>query len=67
MIVTKQLILDGRSRNGGWSRKQVLILGLAWPLTHGWMKRVIGNPISDSDARLFLELKDKHVKPKAQP
>jgi hypothetical protein len=61
MRVTRALIDDGRSRNGGWSREQAALLGVPWPLRPGWKYRVVGTEIPDEAAARFLELRDAHL------
>lgn len=62
MQITLELIEEGKSPAGGWTRKQIELLGLSWPMDNGWKNRVAGNPISRDDARRFLALKGTHEK-----
>lgn len=64
MIVTKEIVLKGKSTNGGWSRGQFEALGLKWPLESGWMRRIVGRDLDDKDIEKFLSLKDQHIKKK---
>jgi len=63
MIITDEIIEQGKSRNGGWSDKQWRLLGI---INHykikGWKKRLIGKTFSEETIKKFLELKDKHIK-----
>ncbi len=62
MIVTSQLIEEGKSKNGGWSTRQLKLIGVEWPPVKDWKARVIGQEISDEDAQAFVKLKDAHAK-----
>ena len=62
MIITEKLVMEGVSERGGWNRRQIILLGAKWPLSPGWKNRVIGQPISDSDADLFLSLKGQTIR-----
>lgn len=64
MVITKKLLRQGRSSNGGFSRQQVELIGVEWPLIKGWMRRCIGNEVTDEDFSKFLRLKDAHVNEK---
>lgn len=58
MIVTAELIEQGKSCRGGWTKAQLAILGVKWPPPKGWKARVIGwKEISDSAAEEFVRLK----------
>lgn len=57
MKLTEQRIDAGRSERGGWSRKQLALLGVDWPPKTGWKQRVIGDEISEDKYRQFLRLK----------
>ena len=50
MVITDKFIVQGISKNGGWTRAQLELLGVEWPPTRGWKGRIIGNELSDSDA-----------------
>lgn len=55
MLITKELILKNRTKNGAWTRDQLQALGVKWPPKHGWMNRVIGKPISSDNLRRLEE------------
>ncbi|OGA59959.1 MAG: hypothetical protein A3G81_25980 [Betaproteobacteria bacterium RIFCSPLOWO2_12_FULL_65_14] len=63
MKITVELIFDGQSIFGGWSRKQVECLGVCWPLRRGWIALACEQEITPESARRFLALKDQHVDP----
>ncbi|MEO9871177.1 hypothetical protein [Ekhidna sp.] len=62
MIVTKKFIEEGRSKNGGWSKKQLELLGISWPPEKGWQDRLNGKEISDENAEQFIKEASKHLK-----
>lgn len=64
MELTREMLMIGQSVNGGWSRAQTDLLGVAYPLERGWARRVIGSQITEENYRRFMALKDKHLGPK---
>lgn len=65
IVVTEQLMNRGMSRNGGWSAKQLITLGVKDYLKEpGWRKRLIGTLITEQQKNEFLNLKDKHLQKK---
>lgn len=61
MLVTRELLQKGKSRNGGWNLKQVKILGFdQW--RKGWKRTCIGKQISTEDYFKFIRLKNTHLK-----
>ncbi len=44
VTITNEFIDSAKSDAGAWSRKQVEILGLKWPLRAGWKLKIIGKP-----------------------
>lgn len=55
--VTREFIDEGRSGPGGWSRRQLELIGEAWPSKTGWKDRAIGRTITDEAAAEFLALR----------
>lgn len=51
----------GRSSNGGWSRAQVELLGVSWPLVSGWKKALIGKEVSENAYKRFIAFKGRHL------
>ena len=62
MIITDQMIEDGMSKNGGWSNKQIMLLGFG--RTKGWKRRAIGKQILTAKYNEFVALKNVHLKKK---
>lgn len=54
MIITKQFLEDNRTPKGSFTKQQLKCLGVKWPPKSGWMKRVEGQEISDSDKQSFI-------------
>lgn len=63
MILTHELIEQGKSRIGGWSRDQLELLGVEWPPVAGWKDRLAcsGRDVADEVVAEFLDLKDRHL------
>jgi len=53
--ITEQWLMDNRTERGAWTRAQLKIIGVGWPPTNGWKKRVIGTLISDIEAKAFRD------------
>jgi tRNA A22 N-methylase len=60
MILTEQILIKGKSSNGGWSMAQLSYLGIEI-LKKGWMQTIIGCDFPEENIRMFLELKDQHL------
>ena len=68
MIFTKQILIDGRSSNGGYNSKQLAILGIdTQNLRKGWMRSLIGKDLSEEKIKQFLNLKDVHLGDEQKP
>lgn len=53
MIVTREWLGQWRTPRGSWRKRQLEVLGVAWPTPKDWIRSVEGKEINDSDARLF--------------
>ena len=60
MKLTKAHLEAAKSTFGGYSGKQLALIGLKFPLPKSWRRQVIGLEIPDSDLAEFVALKDKH-------
>ena len=58
MQITREFVLSGQSKSGGWNKLQMQALGVPWPPVSGWMGRIIGREVADDDARVFLKMTD---------
>lgn len=56
MTVTPEFIEQGKSAHGGWSKRQLAILGVQWPPQPGWKPRAIGREIAQAEANEFLRI-----------
>lgn len=54
-IITSELIEEGKSEKGGWTKFQLSLLGVQWPPQKGWKEIVIGRRIAIEHARQFLQ------------
>lgn len=59
--VTREFLNSGKSARGGWSRKQLALLGVHWPLAHGWKERVLGTLVTAHCAEKFVALRGAHL------
>ena len=62
--ITDEFIEFGKSTHGGWTKKQLSLLGVIYdesPPT-GWKKKLIGKEIPLKNWNEFLLLKDCHFK-----
>jgi len=61
--VTDAMIKAGCSQKGGWSRAQLRIIGISWPLKRGWKKAILNHDcrLTQDEYDQFLALKDKHL------
>jgi len=65
--VTKDLLTEGLSKNGGHSRAQLEAIGVKeWPPKKGWKKKIIGLHVPEENAQKFLALRDVHLQEKPQ-
>jgi len=64
MKLTRAMIDSGKSDRGGWNRAQIELLGVEWPLSWGWITRILGKEISGRDYERFLELRGFHKRKK---
>jgi len=61
MILTKEIVEAGRSRNGGYGLNQLKILGI-FSFKRGWKKRIIGKDFDEKIINNFLFFKNYHLK-----
>lgn len=59
MTLTEELLTAGLSERGGYSRRQLDLLGVAWPPLRGWKKTVVGKDFPDAVVKEFLRLSDR--------
>ena len=61
MILTNEILEQGKSSNGAWSAKQLNLLGESYPLRQGWKSRILGQDVPVETIEEFLALKDAHL------
>ncbi len=62
-VVTKKIIDMGKSFQGGWNGKQMLLFGFKdTSKCKGWQKMVIGQEWARETVSQFINLKNKHLK-----
>ena len=63
IVIDKQLLKLGKSKNGGYSKKQRELLGInpPWPPKDMDIKATIGSKISRKRAEKFLSIKNAHL------
>ena len=52
-VVTPAYIHQHKTKNGGWTKKQLAVLGIAWPPRSGWVRRVEGKVLTAEEAKIF--------------
>lgn len=60
--LTYDYIQKHKTDAGGWTKKQLSILGVEWPPKSGWIDDVCGKTITEEDAVSFEESKFAHKK-----
>lgn len=61
MIITKSLIENAKTENGGWTKYQLNLIGVDWPPHKDWIKKVIGKKITKENSELFVKGKNKYI------
>lgn len=60
MILTNEILKQGKSDNGGWSLNQLRCFGIS-KFQKGWQRKVIGRNFSNKTITRFLALKNVHL------
>ena len=60
VIITDELIEAGKSAAGGWTKKQLRLIGQKWPPPLEWKNKVIGRKVDKRKADEFVALKDNY-------
>lgn len=53
MLVSNDWLLQWQTVNGGYNKRQLELLGIAWPPKRGWKRDLLGLEISEEKARAF--------------
>jgi len=59
--ITEEFLVSGLSMRGGYSRRQLELLGVSWPPQKGWKLTVMDRAISDEVAEEFVALSDRNA------
>jgi ribonuclease HI len=65
--LTEKFLREGQSDRGSWSKAQLELLGVGYPLRSGWKEALMGKEIDRGTAEEFIALKNKHLKKSAPP
>lgn len=61
MILTEEILVEGKSINGGWSRNQMSLFDVDWPLKEGWKEEILGKDYHQDLIMEFIYLKNQHL------
>jgi hypothetical protein len=53
MEITNEWLEQWKTPGGGYTRKQLELLGVSWPPAKGWKKSVVGAELADETAKSF--------------
>lgn len=67
VTITEEFLTAGKSDRGSWSKAQLEVLGVNYPLRSGWKETIIGREIDRQVAAKFIALKNKHLKKSSPP
>ncbi len=62
VTMTRAMVDEGMSLNGGFSLRQLRCLGTTWKDNPGWLGRLVGSRVLRVDYERFLALKNQHVR-----
>ena len=57
--LTNELIVKAATNKGGYTKKQLNLLGIGWPPPKGWKNQCVGKKIKKTDYELLIGLKYK--------
>lgn len=61
MFVTEDILRRGCSDRGGWTNRQLSLLGIDTPLPKGWRRNIVGKRVPARNVLLFIRLKNHHL------
>ena len=53
MKITKDWIQNNKTKGGGWTRAQLVAIGVTWPPPKDWIRQVIGKTINQDNQAAF--------------
>lgn len=56
MLITREWIKKHGTGENGWTRKQLVVLGVQWPPEKGWLSTLVGRWIDADVAQAFERL-----------
>ncbi len=63
MVITLEILKKGLSSNGGYSIKQIRVLGIDnYLFEKGWKLALVGSDVPKEKVDNFIALKDAHLK-----
>ena len=63
MVITKEYLLNNRTKKGGFTKAQLKALDIKWPPRQGWMDILIGSEISEEMRSKFEISKQILIRP----
>lgn len=55
-VVTDEILESAKSSKGGYSKKQLALLGVDWPPKTGWKKAMLGKSLPSSTVAQFVAM-----------
>ncbi|RLD00738.1 MAG: hypothetical protein DRI46_06660 [Chloroflexi bacterium] len=62
LALSEDLLEDGMPARSGLNQDQAVVLGISWPLSKGWKKKIVDSDISVDSYHEFLRLKGRRLK-----
>lgn len=59
MKITSSFIDKNKTKNGGWTKRQLEILGVSWPPQKGWKSKTLGLILTDFEVKEFQNISRK--------
>lgn len=60
--LTREMIFEGRTIAGAWTRAQIESLGVKYPPKHGWIDRLVGIEVTAEQYQDFLRKREVRVR-----
>ena len=52
-VITYEYVHQHKTTNGGWTKKQLEVLGVQWPPRNGWIRSVCGKVLTSQEVAAF--------------
>jgi len=56
VVVSEAFLEEYKTKNGAWTKRQLELIGVNWPLAKNWKRKVIGKKVSTTAADEFKQL-----------